>query len=214
MSSTQIESGKARLEVRELHLWRGERHLLRGISFALHASELLQVVGPNGVGKTTLLRCAAGLLPPESGDVYWCGKSLAGDRDACHQQFAYLAHVNALKADLTALENLHFGVGIRRQVATSVLRDTLERLQVGHCADLPVRSLSAGQKRRVALARIFLTQAPLWILDEPVTNLDTAGIELFERSMAQHLADGGMILTAAHLLLLKGQPGVRTLELH
>jgi heme exporter protein A len=214
MSSTQTESGKARLEVRELHLWRGERHLLRGISFALHAGELLQVVGPNGVGKTTLLRCAAGLLPPESGDVYWCGKSLAGDRDACHQQFAYLAHVNALKADLTALENLHFGVGIRRQVATSVLRDTLERLQVGHCADLPVRSLSAGQKRRVALARIFLTQAPLWILDEPVTNLDTAGIELFERSMAQHLADGGMILTAAHLLLLKGQPGVRTLELH
>jgi heme exporter protein A len=214
MSSTQIESDKARLEVRELHLWRGERHLLRGISFALHAGELLQVVGPNGVGKTTLLRCAAGLLPPESGDVYWCGKSLAGDRDACHQQFAYLAHVNALKADLTALENLHFGVGIRRQVATSVLRDTLERLQVGHCADLPVRSLSAGQKRRVALARIFLTQAPLWILDEPVTNLDTAGIELFELSMAQHLADGGMILTAAHLLLLKGQPGVRTLELH
>jgi heme exporter protein A len=214
MSSTQTESAKTRLEVRELHLWRGERHLLRGVSFALEAGELLQVIGPNGVGKTTLLRCAAGLLPAESGDVFWCGKSLAADRDACHQQFAYLAHVNALKADLTALENLHFGVGIRRHLATSVLRDTLEQLQIGHCADLPVRSLSAGQKRRVALARIFLMQAPLWILDEPVTNLDTAGIELFERSMAQHLASGGMILTAAHLLLLQGQPGVHTLELH
>lgn len=214
MSSTQTDSSQAMLDVRELHLWRGERHLLRGVSFALNAGELLQVVGPNGVGKTSLLRCAAGLLPPESGEIRWRGAPVAAHRDTYQQQFAYLAHVNALKADLTALENLHFGVRLRRQVATSVLRDTLERMQIGHCADLPVRSLSAGQKRRVALARIFLTQAPLWILDEPVTNLDAAGIELFERSMSGHLADGGMILTAAHLLLLQGRPGVRTLELH
>lgn len=214
MSSTQTDSSQAMLDVRELHLWRGERHLLRGVSFALNAGELLQVVGPNGVGKTSLLRCAAGLLPPESGEIRWRGAPVAAHRDTYQQQFAYLAHVNALKADLTALENLHFGVRLRRQVATSVLRDTLERMQIGHCADLPVRSLSAGQKRRVALARIFLTQAPLWILDEPVTNLDAAGIELFERSMSGHLAGGGMILTAAHLLLLQGRPGVRTLELH
>ena len=208
------DSSKARLDVDDLHLWRGERHLLQGVSFSLQAGELLQVVGPNGVGKTSLLRCAAGLLPFESGAIRWAGEALPGCRDSYHQQLAYLAHVNALKADLTAAENLHFSVGVRRQITTSALRDTMERLQIGHCADLPVRALSAGQKRRVALARVFLTQAPLWILDEPVTNLDAAGIELFERSMDLHLEGGGMILTAAHVLLLQGRANVRTLELH
>jgi len=202
------------LHVRDLHLWRGERHLLRGVSFALEQGELLQVVGPNGVGKTSLLRCVAGLLPVESGDIDWQGRPLARCRDDYHQALAYLAHVNALEADLTALENLQFGVGVRRDVATVEFGQVLEQLQIAGCTDLPVRSLSAGQKRRVSIARILLTRAKLWILDEPITNLDVAGIALFERCMAGHLRDGGMILTAAHQLLLQGQPGVRTLELH
>lgn len=202
------------LHVRDLHLWRGERHLLRGVSFVLEPGELLQVVGPNGVGKTSLLRCVAGLLPVESGDIDWLGSPLARCRDDYHQALAYLAHANALKADLTALENLQFGVGLRREVSAGEFSQVLERLQITGCTDLPVRSLSAGQKRRVAIARILLTRARLWILDEPITNLDAAGIALFERCMAEHLREGGMILTAAHQLLLRGQPGVRTLELH
>jgi heme exporter protein A len=102
------------LEVRAVHLWRGERHLLRGVSFSMQGGELLQVVGPNGVGKTSLLRCVAGLLPTESGEVVWHGQLLSAGRDEFNQQLVYLAHVNALKADLTALENLHYGVGQRR----------------------------------------------------------------------------------------------------
>src|SRR5687768_10155847 len=207
-AQAEAAAAEAQLDVRAVHLWRGERHLLRGTSFALSSGELLQVVGPNGVGKTSLLRCVAGLLPTESGEVVWRGRQLPAGEEDFHQQLAYLAHVNGLKSDLTPLENLHFGVAVRRAVSTDELRDTLQQLQIAACADLPVRALSAGQKRRVALARVMLTRAALWILDEPITNLDAAGIALFEARIADHMRSGGMILTAAHQLLLQGQPGV------
>jgi heme exporter protein A len=194
-------------------LWRGERHLLRGVSFSLNSGELLQVVGPNGVGKTSLLRCVAGLLPTESGEIVWRGRQLHDCRDEFHQRLAYLAHINALKPDLTALENLRYSVALRRKVEEQELQDIFARLGITACADLPARALSAGQKRRVAIARILLTRAALWILDEPITNLDAAGLALFEACMADHLGRGGSILTAAHQLLLQGRPGTRTLEL-
>lgn len=206
-------STQPQLEARAVHLWRGEKHLLRGVSFALYSGELLQVVGPNGVGKTSLLRSVAGLLPLEAGEIFWKGQQLPAASDDYHSELAYLAHVNGLKSDLTALENLRFAVSIRRDVTTEELRDTLRLLRIESCSDLPVRALSAGQKRRVALARVMLTRAALWILDEPITNLDKAGIALFEVRIAEHMRQGGMILTAAHQLLLQGEPGVRTLEL-
>jgi heme exporter protein A len=201
------------LQVRALHLWRGERHLLRGVELTVRSGELLQVMGPNGVGKTSMLRCIADLLPMESGEIVWRGASIASDRETYHQSLAYLAHANAVKPDLTALENLQYAIGVRRVVAANECREMLARVQIPACADLPVRALSAGQKRRLAIARVLLSRAALWILDEPITNLDSAGIALFESCMAEHLDAGGLILTAAHQMLLNGRPNVRTLEL-
>lgn len=214
MSSPALATASISLDARDLHLWRGERHLLRGVSFGLRSGELLQVIGANGAGKTSLLRCLAGLLPLESGAIEWCGTTVDAQRDEFRAQLAYLAHVNALKADLTALENLHYGVGVRRVVTPQEMRALLGELRMTDCADLPARALSAGQKRRVALARVMLTRARLWLLDEPVTNLDLAGIAVFERCMQAHLEEGGMIVAAAHQLLLQGRAGVRTLELN
>lgn len=207
--------GTARgLEVHALHLWRGERHLLRDVSFGLQPGELLQVVGPNGAGKTSLLRCVAGLIEAESGEIRWQGALLGASRDTYHRQLAYLGHVNALKVDLTVVENLYYSVGLQRQVTLAQLHAALETLRVAQCADLPARSLSAGQKRRVALARVMLSGASFWILDEPITNLDVEGIAAVEACMAEHLEQGGSILTAAHQPLLEHHPRVRSLQLH
>ncbi len=213
MSSVSTTTA-VRLDAVDVHLWRGERHLLRGTSFTLESGELLQVVGANGVGKTSLLRCVAGLLPLESGDIAWCGSPIRGQREYYDQQLAYLAHTNALKADLTALENLSYSLRVRRSLAADDIRAVFARLGITECADLPARALSAGQKRRVALSRVLLSQARLWVLDEPITNLDVGGIAVFEECLSEHLQRGGIILTAAHQRVLQGRSGVRTLELH
>ena len=211
--SSVIPPPSAALEVRRLHLWRGDRHLLRDVSFALLPGELLQVMGQNGVGKTSLLRCVAGLIEPESGEIDWQGAPVRQTRETFHRQLAYLGHVNALKPDLTALENLHYSVRLRRDVERAEMLEMMGRLQVSQCADLPARALSAGQKRRVAIARVILSGAALWILDEPITNLDRGGIECVEACMAAHLRTGGSILTAAHQSLLAEHAHVRSLEL-
>ena len=203
----------ALLEAREINCWRGERHILRDVSFGVRAGEFLKITGPNGVGKTTLIRIVCGLLPPESGTVHWRGRVVRSSTDEYHTEMAYLGHLNSLKADLTARENLRFLAGLRQALGPSDIDGALDRVGILSRGDLPARSLSAGQKRRLALARLLLSGAILWILDEPVTNLDTAGVDLVEELVREHVGRGGLALAAAHQRLLDGDPILRRLEL-
>ena len=186
------------LRVEKVHVWRGDRHVLQGVSLALQPGELMHVTGPNGTGKTTLLRVATGLLRPESGEVTWRGAAIRIARAEFQRALAYASHEPALKSDLTALENLRFSVGLKRQVTADELVDSLQRTGVAACAHLAARVLSAGQRRRVAMARVLALRASLWILDEPYTNLDAAGSALQSRLLEEHVAAGGLALVVAH----------------
>jgi heme exporter protein A len=184
--------------VEKVHVWRGDRHVLRGVSLDVHPGELMHVSGPNGTGKTTLLRVVSGLLRPEKGSVAWQGRSIAAAAAEYQSALAYASHEPALKSDLTALENLRFAVGLKRRVTVAELRSSLERTGVANCADLPARVLSAGQRRRVAMARVLAFRADLWLLDEPYTNLDGSGSSLLSALLAEHVGQGGVALVVAH----------------
>jgi heme exporter protein A len=184
--------------VEKVHVWRGDRHVLKGLSLDVHRGELMHVSGPNGTGKTTLLRVVSGLLRPEKGSVAWQGRSIAAAAAEYQDALAYASHEPALKGDLTALENLRFTVGLKRRVTAAELRSSLERTGVANCADLPARVLSAGQRRRVAMARVLAFRADLWLLDEPFTNLDGSGSSLLSALLAEHVGQGGLALVVAH----------------
>lgn len=187
------------LEVSNLHLWRGERHLLRGVNFTLFGGQVLQLLWTNGLGKTSLLRCIAGFLHAEEGQVRWQGRPVAEDRDEFHWSLAYLGHETALKGDLTAIENLRFACALRAPQDDVRLRAMLVRVGLGQLdPEQPVRSFSAGQQRRVALARLALWNARLWLLDEPASNLDAAGQALITELLHEHLLSGGMAILATH----------------
>jgi heme exporter protein A len=214
MGSNASHAVQALFEARELHLWRGEHHLLRGVSLVLRQGELVQVVGRNGVGKTSLLRAMCGLLPVEVGEILWQGKPIERVRDEFNGALAYLGHANALKADLTPLENLKLDIHLATGDSAQKFETVLDKLGVAACARLPVRVLSQGQRRRVALARVFVSPAPLWILDEPITNLDVQGVATVERFLDEHLNKGGAVIAAAHQRLLQEDARVRSLELN
>lgn len=179
-------------------LYRGDHCLFTGLDFALKAGEALLVQGPNGSGKTSLLRAAAGLLDLEDGEIRWRGNPATANRQAFHADVAWFAHRPGCKNDLTVRENLQLESGLRA-MRIAELEPVLERLTLSRVRDLPFRALSAGQQRRVALARLLLSTASIWLMDEPFTNLDTAGHELVIDVMREHLAKGGGCLFASHL---------------
>ena len=181
-----------------LHLWRGELHVLRGVGFALEQGRCLSVTGPNGAGKSTLMRALTGLLPLEEGSIHWRGQDVTGDRHAMHAELTWLGHGNALKGDLTARENLLYSAGLRRELTAQAMDEALAAVGFAHEDGRLARQMSAGQQRRVALARVLLSRSALWMLDEPTSNLDTRGQAMFGVLLEQHLARGGAAVVVTH----------------
>lgn len=187
---------------------RGDRSLFAALDFALQAGELLRVEGPNGSGKTSLLRVIAGLIQPDHGELWWRGQPVRRQRQAYHAELAWMGHRPGFKGDLTPLENLRFETGLRGSPRGGP-GAVLERLGLERLRRLPFRLLSAGQQRRFALARLVLSGATLWLLDEPFTNLDAQGREQVQALVGEHLADGGLVLAASHQELAIDAPTQR-----
>jgi heme exporter protein A len=198
-----------RLSAEKIALERGGRLLFADLSLEVEAGEAQVIVGPNGAGKSSLLRAIAGFLPLEAGQIELQG----GEAEASvGEQAHYLGHSDALKGALTAGENLSFWAGVLGgDPSREACGRALARLGLAHVADFPVNVLSAGQQRRVALARLLVAARPLWLLDEPTTALDAAARALFADIMAEHQKSGGLILAATHAPL--GLQGARTLYL-
>jgi heme exporter protein A len=181
---------------RELAVWRGEHCLFEQLQFDLETEQLALLVGPNGSGKTTLLRVLAGLALPTSGAVTWNGVAVHELSPECRADLAYRGHLEALKRDLTVAENLAFHASLWGRSAK--LETILAELKLDKAAHMRARYLSAGQRRRAALAMLRLSGAKLWLLDEPTTNLDSEGRALVVSWTHQHLAEGGMAVVATH----------------
>lgn len=196
-----------------LQLWRGDLHVLRGVGFTLEPGRCLQVTGRNGAGKSTLLRALAGLLPLEEGSVRWRGADVAHDRYAFHAELAWLGHGNALKGDLTARENLRYSAGLRRTLTPASMDAALDAVGFPHADGRLCRQMSAGQQRRVALARVLLLECPLWLLDEPTSNLDARGSTLFAALLEAHLERGGAAVVVTHHGLALPAERLQPLEL-
>lgn len=189
----------AMLEVNDLGCARGDHRLFSGLSFALSPGELLQVQGPNGSGKTTLLRALCGLLAPEAGEIRWRGESIQELGETYCAELVYLGHHNAIKDELNALENLRINAGLAGQVLDEgQARAALRRMGLRGKEWLPVKVLSQGQRRRVALARLLVCDAPLWVLDEPLAALDVGAVDLMQELIAAHLVNGGMAVFTTH----------------
>ncbi len=177
---------------------RGGRRIFDGVDFAVAPAGALLVTGPNGAGKSTLLRLLAGLLRPAAGRLCWDGEDVSADAAAHRRRLVYVGHLDALKPALTAAEHLQFWA---RLAGLSIMgaRPALSRFGMEDLADVPARLLSAGQRRRVDLARLALGEAKLWLLDEPTVGLDQDAMTALETAIAAHRAGGGIVVAATHV---------------
>ncbi len=190
---TSVPPAAPLLEARALSFHRQDEPVFGPLDFRLDAGELTLIEGDNGSGKTTLMRILTGLLRPEEGELYWRGEPLTWDR--CSGEVVFLGHQLGLKAELSPRENLRFAIGLHGHREHS---DALAKVGLSGYEDEPVRKLSAGQKKRVALARLLLVPAALWLLDEPYANLDRTGIELVNGLLEAQIAHGGSALVTSH----------------
>jgi heme exporter protein A len=188
------------IEAIDLSCTRGERLLFSSLSVRLTPGDLLTVLGENGSGKSSLLRILCGLLPPERGAIQWEGKDIGQLKEWYSAQVTYIGHLNGIKDDLTPMENLQISAHLCGDSASDTLAvEALEAVGLGRSIHpLPTRVLSQGQKRRVALARLWLSTRVLWILDEPFASLDEGGAGLLSRRLRRHVEQGGMAVVASH----------------
>ncbi len=204
----------ARLDVVGLEVQRGDRRLFTGLDFSIESGELLHVRGPNGSGKTTLLRALCGLLLPQAGEIRWNGEAIRRLGEEFTRNVIYLGHLNGIKHELTGLENLRVAATLDGdRVEDAALWQALARIGLAGFEDLPTLVLSQGQKKRVALARLMLTSARLWILDEPFVALDTRAVALLETLLVDHVARGGLLIMTTHQEVALTSGTTRTLDL-
>ncbi|HBS6033998.1 TPA: cytochrome c biogenesis heme-transporting ATPase CcmA [Klebsiella aerogenes] len=183
------------LEIKNIACLRDERTLFTHLSFSVQPGEIIQISGPNGAGKTSLLHLLTGLSTPEEGEIFWQGKPLRRTRDSWHAQLLWLGHQVGVKGALTADENLRF---YHPEATIEARWQALEQVELVGFEDVPVAQLSAGQQRRVALARLWLSRATFWILDEPFTALDAAGVQTLTTRLEQHVGHGGAVILTTH----------------
>lgn len=184
-----------KLEAKNLSCIRDERVLFNKLNFTLTSGQILLIEGVNGAGKTSLLRILTGFRKPDEGDLFW-NELLIDNTQDFYQDTAYIGHNNGLKDTLTAQENLRYAQALAS--ITITIDEALEQVGLNGYQDTLVRFMSAGQRRRLALARLLCTHKPLWILDEPFTSLDRASIKLFEKFIATHVMQGGLVIMTSH----------------
>jgi len=187
------------LEISNLSCSRGDHRLFSGLSFTLHPGQIMQVQGVNGSGKTSLLRTLCGFITQDEGVISWCGEDVRELGEVYFAEMMYLGHLNAIKDELSALENLQISAGLAgSELSESEAIAILRRMGLRGRELLPTKVLSQGQRRRAALARLLANQAKLWILDEPLTALDVGAVAMIQELLAEHLARAGMVIFTTH----------------
>jgi heme exporter protein A len=183
------------LKCTDLSCIRDDRVLFEGLTFELVSGQVLLLEGKNGSGKTSLLRILCGFREPDAGEVFWCGDAINDSQ--YYADMAYVGHLDGVKKELTVLENLKVSLALGRSGQYSI-QQALTKVHLADYDDVLVQALSAGQKRRLSLARLLITENIVWILDEPFTSLDKQGIALIEILMSEHCTSGGMIVLTSH----------------
>jgi heme exporter protein A len=190
---------------------RGERQVFTGLDYALENGDALVLVGPNGSGKSSLLRLMAGLLMPNHGQLTWADNAISDDPEGHNARLHYVGHLDAVKPVFNVAENVAFWAELRPSKVGYDVESALSAFSIGHLEHIPGRYLSAGQKRRVNLSRLLAAHAPLWLLDEPTTALDTQTVTQLTNVIAKHRSAGGMVVVSTHTPM--DLPGAKTLDL-
>ena len=202
------------LRVSQLQCRRGDRLLFSGLDFSVRGGDVLHVLGPNGAGKTTLLRSLCGLFRPDAGEIRWMDRLVSQDMEGFRRDVLFFGHLNGIKGELTGVENLSVaGMLAGRRWPKEALWGALAAMGLAGFEDWPTKFLSQGQKKRVALARLPLTDAKLWILDEPFTALDTEAVALLRQCIAEHVRKSGMVVLTTHQEAPLTEGPIRRLEL-